>query len=279
MSVRPSPIAGRWYPSDPNILARNLDQYLQEADVQTPPGEIWGVVVPHAGHAYSGGVAAHAFKCFSNLRPEIVVIISPFHHTHPAPLLTTGHEAYETPLGSIPVDLEAVDQLEMKLKPHVAEGLVRLPNDREHSLEIELPFLQHVLGDFSLLPVMINKQSVSVARTLGLALGEILRERPTLFVASSDLSHFYPQELACRLDGELLRRLAAFDPLGVIEAEQQGKGFACGRGAIAAVLWATQRLGANRVTVLKHATSGNVSGDYQSVVGYGAAVIWEDVAD
>jgi AmmeMemoRadiSam system protein B len=103
-----------------------------------------------------------------------------------------------------------------------------------------------------------------------------LQGRQVLFVASSDLSHFYPQNTASRLDSELLRRLELFDPMGVMDAEEEGVGFACGRGAIAAVLWASRQLGANRVSILHHATSGDISGDYEAVVGYGAAVIWED---
>ncbi|MDJ0756146.1 MAG: AmmeMemoRadiSam system protein B [Ardenticatenaceae bacterium] len=277
MSVRPSPIAGRWYPGDPDMLTRDLQEYLEQADVQIPQGKIWGVIAPHAGYYYSGTIAAHAFKCLSDLRPDLVVVVSPYHHGHSAYLLTTPHDQYETPLGVVPVDLGALARLDQALQPE--GGLTRVTHDREHSLEIELPFLQHVLHEFTLLPIMMNQQSVPVAQALGRALAEELKDRQVLFVASSDLSHFYPQEMACQLDGELLRRLAAFDPLGVIEAEKQGVGFACGRGVIAAVLWATRKLGANKVTILKHGTSGHVNDDYRSVVGYGAAVIWEDAAD
>jgi AmmeMemoRadiSam system protein B len=108
---------------------------------------------------------------------------------------------------------------------------------------------------------------------LGLALAKTLQGRRALLVASTDLSHFYPQAVAETLDAELLRCVAAFDPQGVLDAEEQGKGFACGRGALAAVLWAAKALGADTVKVLNHATSGDVTGDYTQVVGYGAAVI------
>jgi AmmeMemoRadiSam system protein B len=138
-----------------------------------------------------------------------------------------------------------------------------------------LPFLQYILGSFRLLPVMIRDQSPAVAKALGQALAETVSGLQVVFIASSDLSHFYPQAQAQALDTELLRRLEAFDPQGVLDAEVEGVGFACGRAAIAAVLWAAQQLGANRVNVLRHATSGEVSGDFSSVVGYGAAVIWQ----
>jgi AmmeMemoRadiSam system protein B len=150
--------------------------------------------------------------------------------------------------------------------------------DPEHSLEIELPFLQRALGHdgaFTLIPLMLRDQGRALAEALGRALAGVLRGRRALLVASSDLSHFYPQPLAQELDGYLLQRIAAYDPVGVLEAEEHGRGFACGKGAIAAVLWAAGALGARHAAVVKHATSGDVNGDYSSVVGYGAAVIWK----
>src|SRR6185436_5055628 len=138
----------------------------------------------------------------------------------------------------------------------------------------ELPFLQRALsGGFKLLPIMIHQQEVDVARKLGLALAKVLEGKNALMVASTDLSHFYDQTTAERLDREMLRRFESFDPESIFEAEQTGKAFACGHAAVAAVLWAARELGANQVQVLHHATSGDVTGDYSSVVGYGAAVI------
>ena len=275
MNIRPSPIAGSWYPGRPETLRRDLNQYLAQAQARAPQGKVWGVVAPHAGYRYSGPVAAYAFKCLQGLQPDLVAVISPLHYGHPAPLLTTAHEAYETPLGLVEVDAGAVAELNRALQKRLGAGLTPVPRDQEHSLEIELPFLQHILGQFRLLPVMIRDQRLPVAQARGQALAEILSDRPALLVASSDLSHFYPQEQACVLDKELLRRLETFDPQGVMEAEAEGVGFACGRGAAAAVLWAAKQLGADRVNVLRHATSGDVSGDFSSVVGYGAAVIWQ----
>ena len=276
MNVRPSPIAGTWYPGNPQTLSRRLAQYLQQADAEPPSGKVWGVVAPHAGYRYSGGVAAHAFKCLRERQIDLVVVISPHHQFHPAPLLTTGYEAYETPLGILTVAQSAVKVLDRRLQQLLGFGLTPLTDDVEHALEIELPFLQHTLGAFELLPVMIRDQRWQVAKALGQALAETLANRQVLFVASSDLSHFYPQEDACKLDNVVLERLVAFDPQGVVAAEAEGVGIACGRAAIAAIMWAAKRLGANRASVLKHATSGEITGDYGSVVGYGAAVIWQD---
>ncbi len=275
MNIRPSPIAGSWYPGQANALTRDLDRYLNQAETAVPNGKIWGVVVPHAGYRYSGAVAAYGFNCLRGLQPDLVVVVSPLHSAHRAALLTTAHDAYETPLGLLPVEKTAVSQLNEALHQRIGTVLTPIAHDREHALEIELPFLQRILGQFRLLPIMMRQQNKQMAQGVGLALADILRGRSVLFIASSDLSHFYPHRQAKNLDDELLRRLSAFDPDGVIDAEDEGVGYACGRGAIAAVLWAARELGANQVSILRQATSGDVTGDFSAVVGYGTAVIWE----
>jgi hypothetical protein len=230
-------------------------------------------MAPHAGHIYSGSVAGYAFAALRGLRPETVAVVSPMHYPYAEPLLTTAHTAYTTPLGEIPVDREAVGNLDRALRERLNINLARVAHDPEHSLEIELPFLQRVVpGSFRLLPLMVREQSTRVVRGLGEELASVLSGFPSFLVASTDLSHFYPQRVAKTLDEEVLRRVADFDPQGVLDAEQEGVGFACGRGALAAVMWAAQALGADRAQVLHYATSGDVTGDYTQVVGYGAAV-------
>jgi AmmeMemoRadiSam system protein B len=278
LDIRPSPIAGQWYSGDARRLAASVDRYLAEATLPALAGEVVAVMAPHAGHIYSGPVAGYAFA-LRGLPAELVAVISPMHHFALPALLTTAHAAYYTPLGDLLVDAEAVRALDARLKEKLGAGLAYVKNDPEHSLEIELPFLQRALAaelgqpaPFRLLPVMVRDQSERVVQALGQALAEVLAGRKAVLVASTDLSHFYPQEVAQALDSELLRRVAAFDPHGVLSAEEEGVGFACGRGALAAVMWAAQALGADTVQVLHHATSGEVTGDYTQVVGYGAAV-------
>ena len=277
--IRPSPIAGQWYTGDPRRLSVQVDRYMDEAQLPELGGEVVGVMAPHAGHIYSGPVAGYAFAALRGLTPDVVVVASPMHYPYYEPLLTTAHAAYGTPLGVIPVQREALKALDERLHEELGFGLSPVAHDQEHSLEIELPFLQRVLGKpFSLVPIMVRDQSARAAQGLGKALAWLLSSSSALagqsaiLVASTDLSHFYPQEVAAVLDGELLRQVGAFDPAGVIRVEEQGKGFACGRGALAAILWAAQGLGADRAQVLRYATSGDVTGDYERVVGYGAAV-------
>jgi AmmeMemoRadiSam system protein B len=278
VDIRPSPIAGTWYSGNPGDLAKQLDGFIQNVKPVEPSGELVGVIVPHAGHRYSGAVAAHAFRLMRGLAPEIVAVVSPMHTMAPDRLATSGHDAYQTPLGVIPIDTEAVRALNAALEKKYGLRLFPLRNDREHSLEIELPFLQRVLGEFRLLPVMILDQRETTAQALGSALSDVLKGKRALLVGSSDLSHFYPDQTARELDSEMMRRIAAFDPAAVIRAEDEEAGFACGRAAIAAVLWAARGLGADLVTPLAYGNSGDVTGDRSSVVGYGAAAVWRHTA-
>jgi AmmeMemoRadiSam system protein B len=277
--VRPSPIAGQWYPGDLKQLSADVDRYIHEAKLPQLEGEVVAIVTPHAGHMYSGPVAGYAFAALKGYKPELVAVVSPMHYPYDDPLITTAHAAYETPLGIIPVDTEAVQMLDELLEKELGYCMRRVRNDREHSLEIELPFLQRVIeSEFKLLPVMVRDQSRRVTRTLGQCLAKTLRGRNALLVASTDLSHFYPVDIANELDAEMLRCIESFEPEAVIQAEEDGRGFACGRGALAAVLWAAKDLGADKVRILHHATSGEVTGDTSQVVGYGAAVVLRQTA-
>jgi MEMO1 family protein len=270
--IRPSPIAGTWYPGTSQALSRSVDAQLGRAHPKQVVGDLVALIVPHAGHRYSGDVAALAFRLMQGASVETVAIVAPMHHPYPGAILTSAHAAYETPLGKVEIDADLVAEVERHLPGSLR--LDRVRNDPEHSLEIELPFLQRTLaGPFRLVPLMLRDQSAKSAEALGHALAQALKGRSSLLVASSDLSHFYPDEVARTLDGFLLAKVEAFDPAGVIDADERGQGYACGRGAIASVLWAARDLGATRVELLGYANSGDVTGDSGSVVGYGAAVV------
>ena len=272
--LRPSPIAGTWYEGNPKSLARSVDDYLDHAKLPDLHGEIIAVIAPHAGHIYSGAVAAHAFASLRGLTPNLVVVLSPYHHFAPYPLITTKHQAYSTPLGNIDLDQAALAELQSNLDIPITP----IANDKEHSLEIELPFLQRALkNEFKLLPIMVREQELVTSQKLGHALALTLKNKNALIVASTDLSHFYDQQTAKLLDSEMLKRFESLEPASIFEAEQSGKGFACGHAAVASMLWAARDLGANKVQILKYATSGDITGDHSSVVGYGAAVVLKKI--
>jgi MEMO1 family protein len=270
--IRPTSIAGRWYPADPEHLENKIDGYLRDAHIPHLEGEVVAIIVPHAGLAYSGPVAAFSFMTLINLKFDLVAVVSPMHHPYTQALLTSGHSAYGTPFGQVQIDHEVVSELRANLTRRLGFGLSPVRKDPEHSLEIELPFLQRVLPEFKLLPVMIRDQSLPVSYALGQALAETLKKRKALLVASSDLSHFYRQDQAKMLDTAILKEIEALNPEGVLAVQEQGKGYACGKGAVAAVLWAAIELGAKYTKILHYATSGDVTGDYDQVVGYASAV-------
>ncbi len=272
--IRPSPIAGRWYEGDPDRLASTVDAYIAEAQLPPLEGEVVAIIAPHAGHIYSGRTAGHAFKAVLGQSRQLVAVVSPLHGYIQARALTSAHHAYQTPLGPVWIDQPALEAMDKILFQRVGWKLSRVGYDQEHSLEIELPFLQRALiGDFSLLPIMLRTQEEEEVRTIGFTLADVLQGHQALLVASTDLSHFYPERIANQLDSEMLHQIAAFSPEGALQAEREEKGFACGVAAVAAVLWAARQLGANAVEVLHHSTSADETGDRHSVVGYGAAVV------
>jgi len=272
--VRPSPLAGQWYPADPGSLADSIDQYLAQADVPDISGEILAVVTPHAGHRYSGPVAGHAFAALKGVDPDLVVILSPMHQPYFESILTTDHAAYHTPLGNVAVDKETVDFVKKALLEKTGKKISHIKKDTEHAVEIELPFLQRVISrEFTLLPLMIREQEKALMKNLGEILADLLTNREGILVASTDLSHFHTAEKAQKLDQTIIDAILDLDPEGIYKAEKKKQGFACGKGGLAAVIWAAKQLGANQAHHLKYGHSGDVTGDNSRVVGYEAAVL------
>ena len=209
--IRPSPIAGQWYSGSPQALAKSVDGFLSAAQLPELAGQVVAVIAPHAGHVYSGPVAGYAFRAVQGLTYSLVAVVSPMHRYFPERLLTSAHKAYGTPLGAVPIDAQAVSEVDAALKASLGFGLYAAAYDSEHSLEIELPFLQRALaGEFKLLPVMVRDPDPKVTRPLGLALARALRGHSALLVASTDLSHFYTEQEATRLDTAMLEQIAAF---------------------------------------------------------------------
>jgi len=275
--IRPSPIAGTWYSPDPEQLRQEIIAYIDEATLPEIEGEVVAVVAPHAGYRYSGPTAGYAFRTVHGHDYDLVAVVSPYHQFHAKALLTSAHQAYATPLGAVPVDKEALQTLNDKLEKNRGEVPTPISYDGEHSLEIELPFLQCALkGDFNLLPLMVSGDNYSLAQEVGKGLAEVLRSRKSLLVASTDLSHFYAENVANQLDEEMLKHITSLSPEEMIEAKRSGKGEACGLMAVVAVTVAALELGAAKAHLLHYSTSGQTSGDYQRVVGYGAVVFLKE---
>lgn len=265
--IRHSVIAGSWYPGNPKQLQNMIQSFLDQVTPQPLEGELIGLISPHAGYVYSGQVAAYAYAQLRSKTFSKVVVVSPVHRMYTGRFAVTDKAYYETPLGLVPVDADLVQAIERNVE------LNRVSQDMEHSLEIQLPFLQHVLGDFTLAPIMMGEQDWESASELGHALAQAIGQERVLLVASTDLSHFHSYSEAVRLDQIVLDRITAYDPEGLVRALTMHKAEACGGGPVSAVMLAARELGANRAVLLKYMNSGDVTGDHSSVVGYAAAAL------
>jgi AmmeMemoRadiSam system protein B len=275
--IRPSPLAGRWYPANPTDLANSVDEYISQAKLPPISGKIVGLISPHAGHIYSGPVAGHCFAALKGIQPDLVVILSPYHQYDSDAILTTAHQAYQTPLGIVQVDQESLDDVDAALQERAGLQLKRIRNDGEHAVEILLPFFQRVLKEnFILLPLMLRSQDPALMKTLGSILADLNSEKTVILTASTDLSHFHPANTARKMDQTMIDHINSLDPDSLYQAQDQGKGAACGLGAVAAVIWAAREKGKTKAYHLNYAHSGDITGDNTSVVGYTAAVLTQE---
>ncbi len=271
--IRESAIAGSWYPDHPATLKRQIQKYLDQAKAAPLEGSLVGLIAPHAGYLYSGGVAAHAYRTLLEQPFDRVLILAPCHRAYFSGASVYRAGGYRTPLGVVPLDQELITALfeDPSLFHYVARA-----ETQEHSLEIQLPFLQVVLPDFRLTPILMGDQSPEACRKLADAIVKACSGSRVLLIASSDLSHFHPYQEAKRLDQVVIDRVSAFDPAGLTTALAERTCEACGGGPMIALMLAAQQLGANKARILHYANSGDVTGDTQGVVGYLAAAFLDN---
>jgi AmmeMemoRadiSam system protein B/AmmeMemoRadiSam system protein A len=270
-------VANQFYPGDPVALTKEITAFFNKAKKEPIGGKVVALIAPHAGYMYSGQVAAHSFKLLEGLSFETVVVISPSHIAYFPGASVYNGGAYETPLGLIPVDTTMAGKIAGADKRVFlsTQGHGFVGGRGEHALEVELPFLQLVLGKFKLVPVVMGDQDWATCEALAQALTEALKGQNALIVASTDLSHFHPYHEAVRLDNMVLEHVNAFDPEGLFKDLAAGACEACGGSPMVATMLAAKGLGADNSKVLKYANSGDVTGDRSGVVGYMAAVIYD----
>jgi AmmeMemoRadiSam system protein B len=275
--VRQAGVAGSFYPADPKELSAMIDDLLARAAQPPIKDPILAVVAPHAGYQYSGPVAAYTYAALKGRKFSRVVVIAPSHYE--AFDFTSVYEgdAYATPLGTVQVDKAFARQLAKMSSTMQLSSRGHDPTSAgaEHALEVQLPWLQKVLGDFQLVPVVMGDQSYENSRALGVALAKLIqgdKDGATLIVASSDLSHYHPYDEAVTIDHKTLHALEAWDYYSMSRNFQTRVWEACGGAPIVAAMIAAERMGANQAQVLKYANSGDVTGDRSRVVGYSADV-------
>jgi len=269
--VRRSVYAGSWYPGTEGQLRKTVQGYLDNVEKEELDGELIGLISPHAGYIYSGQVAAYAYKQLDGASYDAVAVLSPVHRMPLGRFAVTSATAYETPLGLVKLDGELIGALEEKVR------INRVGRDGEHSLEIQLPFLQVALGDFRLLPVMIGESSFEAGDELGMALAEVLRDKKALVVASTDLHHIENYDEVVHRDKVVVDAIASFDMARIKEVLSPWDCSVCGRIPVYAMLTAARALGANEVRILHHTNSGDVTGiraPGQYTVGYLAATVY-----
>jgi len=274
--IRKPAVAGTFYPQNPVQLSQMIAEFFNRVKKEDVSGEIVALISPHAGYVYSGQVAAYGYKLLEGLKFDVVVVIAPSHTLPFSGSSVYNGAIYQTPLGKIEVDKKLAKKVaEQNKDVFLSEKGHTLGGSRdEHSLEVQLPFLQIVLGEFKLVPVVMGDQDWESSKALGDALAKVLKDKNALIVASSDLSHFHPYDFAVKLDKIVMEHVNSFDPEGLFDDLSKGVCEACGGGPMIATMLASKALGADKSLVLKYANSGDVTGDHSGVVGYMSAVLF-----
>jgi len=265
--IREPSVSGTFYPDNPKILKKTIDDYLQNVIFEPSNKEVIGLLSPHAGYIYSGQVAAYGYKAIMGSHYDTVIVIAPSHRSHFEGSATIVKGGYRTPLGVVQIDEELAGEI-VSLKTVVWPDIDA--HRDEHSLEVQVPFLQVILKNFRLLPLILGSQEPSVFVALADTLYRSIKKtnRKVLVVGSTDLSHYYPYAEAVRLDTVVKQRLQSYDIEGLQDDFYKGTCEACGTGPILTTMMLSKKLGASYAKVLKYANSGDVSGDRSGVVGY-----------
>jgi AmmeMemoRadiSam system protein B len=268
---RPAAVAGMFYPDDPQELKSQIDFLLHNLEKKPLAGELFALIVPHAGYMYSGQVAAAAYQHLLEQDYDYVAVISPSHRDYFTEISVLPALSYSTPFRDVKI---AVDLCERLIDQHESIIGSWAGHGQEHALEVQLPFLQRVLGDFGLIPIVMGDQNYEYSVILGEALAKVFRHQKALIVASTDLSHFYPAEDAEGKDKKIADRINSFDYEGLWDDIESQFCEACGAGPIVASMIAAKKRGANKSEVLLYQNSGDVTGDHSAVVGYLSAAIY-----
>jgi len=270
--LRRAAVAGSWYPGTASAINAEIDSYLDAARAAPPPGRLVGLVSPHAGLRYSGPVAAYGYGLLRGVAEGLTaVMVGPSHHAAFEGVALHARGAWDTLLGRAAIDEEIAQAL------LEADGVVfddpGLHRD-EHSLEMQMPFLQRLVPGLRIVPMLMGSQSRREVEALGASLGKALAGRRALLVASSDLSHYQPAAVANQLDAAVVDAVGRFDDESLLRRLETRDNVACGGGPVVAVMKAARALGADRASVLKYGDSGDVGErDKSHVVGYLSAAL------
>ncbi len=271
-SIRPPAVAGRFYPADARELQSEIEMFTRAPEMEAPETKIraLGCVVPHAGYVYSGGVAGSVFRKLQ--LPARYVILCPNHTGRGEPLAIMSRGAWHTPLGDAQVDEDLADALKARF-PLLTED--EAAHRFEHALEVQLPFLQVLHPEFRFVPITVGTGQFEVLSALGTVIATVVKEsgESVLVIASSDMNHYENDSVTRVKDRRAIDQILALSPRGLFDVVREGNISMCGYGPTVAMLTATLKLGASKAELIGYATSGDVSGDRDMVVGYAGIAI------
>jgi len=265
--IRPPAVAGHFYPANPTELARNVDGYLApEAKKQ----QALGCVVPHAGFIYSGHVAGAVYSSLEI--PSRLILIGPRHFPRGESLAILSDGAWATPFGDAKIDSALAAELKHEF-PRLREDAVA--HEQEHSLEVQIPFLQRLLGDFQFVPIVLGTDRYGILEELGHAVAKVVtaQSEPVLVIASSDMNHYESDAITRVKDERAIARVLALDPQGLYDTVRAEGITMCGFAAAVTMLVAARDIGAGKAELIRYATSGDINGDREHVVGYAGIAI------
>jgi MEMO1 family protein len=273
--VRQPAVAGIFYPGDKEELKDAVLGMMAYSTPEQFDGRIIGIISPHAGYIYSGRIAAKAYKQIESKKYDNVIVIAPSHFEY-FDGCSIYFGDYQTPLGIVSTNVEIAHSI-VSQSPAVVNS--SRGHVQEHSLEVQIPFLQMCLRDFKLIPVLMGNQDYLMAKELSNAVYRGLSDsgfenQSTLIVGSSDLSHYYPAKIAKEMDDIVINDIEAFDERRLYEGVQSKICEACGYGAMISAMLIAKALGATGSKVLSYGTSGEITQDYNSVVGYVSAILY-----
>ena len=271
--VREPVAAGTFYDANPESLSQRIESYLKSTK-ESPAfsGEILGLIAPHAGYIYSGRVAAAAYRLIQGKDYETVIIIGPSHHYAFRGCSIYSHGGYKTPLGVAHVD----EALATKLSKASGYGFIPQAHQQEHSIEVQVPFIQKTLPQAKIVPVVMGLPTKKTIVQLATALSTVTQDQKILVIASTDLSHFFPKEEATRIDSQTISLIQSFETQTIIQKLERGENIMCGGGAVVSLLLYAKEKGNAKVKILHYADSSEAGGGEDRVVGYLAGVTFEE---
>lgn len=263
--VRPPAVAGMFYDDSPSILKKKIEQMFARVQSKKINGNIRAIISPHAGYIYSGFTAANAYSLLKGSNYDCVIVVGASHREYYDAVSIYPGKAYETPLGKIPINEMIRNEL-ANYKDVIK--IDEVGHRSEHSIEVQLPFLQFIFNEFEFVPLIMGTQSKESYLKLSKALMDVCSNRNILLVASSDLSHYHSVKEAEILDKRVIEDIESYEPDIFFTHLENNLFEACGGGPIAVIMKTAKNLGANKAQIVHYCNSGDVTGDKSAVVGY-----------